>query len=231
MREHSEAIKPPRTLWVSFPLGRPLGAPHQPEFQRRVLESALGLLERVEGPVLEDFPDDEPSGSDEDGPWACPLPLAAAGEPATEDEALRQQLQSEVSRLRPWYDEAVEKHGRTAVGVTGLDVDSMPELAGVLTAAALDEPLEAPSGAATPLPGLLRFAADDLKAYYMEAAAAQPAATPASIDDMDRWLFGQTRLGETLYRARDTLMAKEEAPLKMVGRFMIPAAYWKRPTN
>ncbi len=217
-------------MWVPFPLGRPFGAPHEPEFQRRVLDQALGLLERGEGPILEDFPDDAPEGAVEEGVWACPLPLASAEVPANMDEALRQQLQAEVSRLRPWYEEAVRKHGRTAVGVSGLGADRMPELAGMLTEAALDEEIEAPDGATTEMPLLLRHAADDLKAYYMEAAAAQPSAKSPSPDDMNRWLLGETRLGETLYRARDVLGAKEDPGLKILGRVLVPASYRERPT-
>lgn len=230
IREHTVAIQPPRSLWVPFPLGRPFGAPHEPEFQRRVLDQTLGLLERDEGPILEDFPDDAPEGAAEEGSWACPLPLASAEAPANMDEALRKQLQAEVSRLRPWYEEAVKKHGRTAVGVSGLDADRMPELAGMLTEAALDEEIEAPEGATTPMPVLLRHAADDLKAYYMEAAAAQPSAKPPSPDEINRWLLGETRLGETLYRARDTMAASESAALKGLARAMVPAAYRERPT-
>ncbi len=58
IREHTEFIRPPRALWVPFELGRPLGAPDNPELQRRILLSALELLEASEGPVLVDFPDE-----------------------------------------------------------------------------------------------------------------------------------------------------------------------------
>ena len=46
VREHSETMKPPRAMWVPFILGRPLGQPNDPAFQRRVLRGALELLER-----------------------------------------------------------------------------------------------------------------------------------------------------------------------------------------
>ena len=37
VRLHTEKIKPPRALWVPYELGRPLGQPNDPEFQKRVL--------------------------------------------------------------------------------------------------------------------------------------------------------------------------------------------------
>ena len=39
---------PPRGLFCDFPLGRPLGVPGDPAFQRRVIERAFGMLERTE---------------------------------------------------------------------------------------------------------------------------------------------------------------------------------------
>ncbi|GIW41539.1 MAG: hypothetical protein KatS3mg076_2116 [Candidatus Binatia bacterium] len=56
LREVAEKVRPPRALFVPFPHGYPLGRPHDPELQHRVLDRALGLLE-LPGPppVLVDF--------------------------------------------------------------------------------------------------------------------------------------------------------------------------------
>ena len=74
VRVNTERMELPRFLWVPFELGRPFGAPHEPDFQRRVLRAALGLLERRDGPVvLEDFPDDAPVVDDDEADgWSCP---------------------------------------------------------------------------------------------------------------------------------------------------------------
>jgi hypothetical protein len=230
IREHTAAIRPPRALWVPFPLGRPFGAPGEPAFQRRVLTAALDLLSRPAGPVLEDFPDDAPGGSDEDGPWACPLPLPPLPAPADERDALRRDLAAEVRRLQPWHEEARRRFGRTAIGVSGLAPERMEELALLVADAAFDAIGVAPESSKVPMPLLLRFAADDLRAFYMEAAAAQPARVSPGPDDLNRWLYHQTVLGDALYRARDVLTAHEDdRALATVGRFMIPAAYNRRP--
>ena len=60
VRENAASLQPPRTLWVSFPLGRPLGVPGDPAFQRRVIQAGLQLLTRSEGPVLQDYAEDAP---------------------------------------------------------------------------------------------------------------------------------------------------------------------------
>ena len=56
LRLVAEAVRPPRALWLPFPLGYPLGAPRNPEIQRGVLLQALALLaESGPPPVLRDF--------------------------------------------------------------------------------------------------------------------------------------------------------------------------------
>jgi len=55
LREVTSAIKPPRALFVPFPMGFPLGEPNNAPLQHRVIAAALDLLERDDVPVLEDF--------------------------------------------------------------------------------------------------------------------------------------------------------------------------------
>jgi len=55
LREITEKIRPPRALFVPFPLGYPLGRPHDAELQMRIMRAAFALLERNDVPVLEEF--------------------------------------------------------------------------------------------------------------------------------------------------------------------------------
>ena len=57
VREHIEAIKPARALWLDFPMGRPMGRPNDPAYQNKVIRAAFELFDAASGPVLEDFPD------------------------------------------------------------------------------------------------------------------------------------------------------------------------------
>jgi hypothetical protein len=43
IRTQTENTKPPRALWVPFELGRPLGPPSDPAFQKGVILAALRL--------------------------------------------------------------------------------------------------------------------------------------------------------------------------------------------
>jgi hypothetical protein len=55
LREITEKIRPPRALFVPFPLGYPLGEPNNPNLQLRIMRAAFSLLSRSDIPVLEDL--------------------------------------------------------------------------------------------------------------------------------------------------------------------------------
>ena len=230
MREQTERINPPRALWVPFELGRPFGPPNDAGFQRDVLRAALALLTEPEGPVLADYPHDAPTGTaDDDAPWACALPLPPESAPETETESLRGRLLAEGALLRPWYDEGLRRTGRTSVGVSGLGADDLAAMVEPLLALAAGAEPVAPPGTDLPeMPVAVRYLTDDLKAYYFEAAAAQPGPKPSS-RDLGDWLFGGTVLGDVLYRARDVLAAREDQGSRMTAGGLIPGAYRERP--
>lgn len=58
LRMVAEKVRPPRALFVPFPHGYPLGRPHDPILQHKVLEAALSLFETSDPtiPLLVDFP-------------------------------------------------------------------------------------------------------------------------------------------------------------------------------
>jgi hypothetical protein len=53
----TEKVRPPRALYVPFPHGYPLEAPHSPEAQHAVIEAALRVFEMdvEKGPLLIDY--------------------------------------------------------------------------------------------------------------------------------------------------------------------------------
>lgn len=57
LRVAAERVRPPRALFVPFRHGYPLGRPHDPELQHRVLDQALRLVEDETStpPVLVDY--------------------------------------------------------------------------------------------------------------------------------------------------------------------------------
>ena len=52
LREVSKIIRPPRSLFVPYPMGYPLGEPHNPALQTEIIKTGLNLLTRTDVPVL-----------------------------------------------------------------------------------------------------------------------------------------------------------------------------------
>ena len=210
--------RPPRAVFVPFMLGRPLGEPNDPAFQRRVLMQALALLERRDGPViLEPFPDDNPSWFDRPD-WQPAMELAPLGSPATAAE-WEAALRAELARVLPAWERFKARFGRTSVGLSGQQPQAWPAFA----ASFLDGAL--PTVALHDTPALaLRFLADDLKALYGEAV--QEAGGPPSARQIDGWFWRQTIAGQLLLALRQTAMDSPNNALKTVGgRFFVPTPY------
>jgi hypothetical protein len=215
IRLHTERMRPPRALWVPFELGRPFGPPNDPPFQTRVVMSALQLLEADRGPILEDFPEDEPVTAGEQTGWACPINFARQREELAGAAAVEAALKDEIAQLSPWYDLAVESRGRTTVGVSGLDRD---EIAG-LFAAMFDHPLPSCPSDDMPLADMIRLAAEDLKAYYIEAASAQPG--DASHRQLADWFWRETRAADILRRMKERCRESDDKALNIVGAVLL----------
>lgn len=216
IRPQTENTKPPRALWVPFELGRPFGPPNDPAFQKRVILAALRLLEREGGPVLiEDFPDEDPRGQP-DPAWHPPqVPAAAADGSAG---ALAARLEAEVPLLEGAHARWLAQHGRTTVGLSGMPiVDCARYVADWVRGKAPPSPRDGFSAILS-----LRFAVDDLKAYYLEAAAAG-SGKPSS-RQLGDWLWNDTAAGATIIALRAMGLASEDERVKAVlGNFMVPA--------
>jgi hypothetical protein len=221
IRPHTEAIRPPRALWVPFELGRPLGVPGDPAFQTRVLRALLSLLHAPAGPVLRDYPEDAPGNgsAEESAGWACPVSF---DRPAGE-ETLDAAMQREVRQLQPWHDLARERRGRSTFGEAGLTIEQVSEFllawTGNLRPASLRADLSAPQ--------LLKLATEELKAFYLEAAAAQPGAmTGRQAAD---WFWSQTAAARLLLALRAVCLAAPEPDVQWMGHnLMVPRAEWCR---
>lgn len=204
IRSYPERIRPPRALYCEFPLGRPLGRPGDPVFQRRVLEAAFALLERPAGPVLEDFP--ERIADEAASPLACPLPPRHDPDvhPAVD----------EARALRPAYERQLARSGRTTVG-QAVDADGIPDAVSALVRIAEGIPLDEAG-----LPGSTRAVGLDVRAYYEEAALALADHVPGA-RQAESWVYRETEAGAVLLRAQAVL--REAGAPEAVWRFLLPS--------
>lgn len=191
-RQIAESMQPPRILWVSFPLGRPLGKPGDAEFQTKVIESGLKLLAKPKGPILEDYPIDLPEAIDMEPP-ACPVSFARE----IPMDTWRARLGKEVAALVTWYELGLQRRGRTSVGCCD---ESISEIVEKLSDW-LDDAGEFPDHV------WLKFALEDLKAFYSEAIMAKPGDYPVGY--VDQLIFHDTCLGQLIAHIVDLLEVDE----------------------
>jgi hypothetical protein len=193
-------------------LGRPFGAPSDPEFQRRVLSALVSLFERPAGPVLEDFPDEAPAGEEQESGFACPVSFAPA---RAKGDGPAGAMQDEIVRLAPWYDLAMKRRGRTTVGVFGATVkEAARHIASYLDGT--PEPPPAPGWTA----GIaVKRACDDVKAYYYEAVAAQPGnLAPKAIEN---WFWRETAAAKVFLEIRKICLRSTDESLKPLGKLSL----------
>ncbi len=218
VRLHSEKIQPPRTLFVPFELGRPLGPPNNHALQRDVLERALGLLESDDGPsLISDF-DPMNIGLEPDDTWSPPA-TTSSGLDLTDVAGTAQRLKDEIATLTPLYSSATTSRGRSTVGVSRLTINDIADhILSFMGGPHEDSPREDLSAAM-----VLRFGADDLKAFYTEAASHGAAPTSWQLGN---WFWRDTVAGQVLISLRAVAVDHNDKRFNIVGgRFLVPRVW------
>ncbi|MEM7541570.1 MAG: hypothetical protein AAF384_08285 [Pseudomonadota bacterium] len=221
VRPHTEAINPPRALWVPFQLGRPFGSPGDVEFQKRVITAALKLLEADTGPLLADFPDDEPDATSGETSWVCPVNFAKPEEEVTGLAAVQKAMDDELALFEPWFEQSMARRGRTAGDTSGMSQQEMT----AFIAECFNDPL--PTHGDLPTADLIRLVAHDLKAYLTEAVSAQPGAAKAN--DLSDWFWNETQVGATLHRLRKRCLEFDDQAMQVLGNvLLVPYEYQRQ---
>jgi hypothetical protein len=116
----------------------------------------------------------------------------------------------------PVWQLACNRIGRTTVGISGL----APETAVEFVARYLSpEPLSNPKGMAAV--ARVRFAIDDVKAFYLEAALAE-GGHPSSQQLRD-WFWNETLAGNMIREFQDRALASDDANLNRIADSLVPA--------
>jgi D-proline reductase (dithiol) PrdB len=200
-------MQPPRALWVTFPLGRPLGNPGDAAFQLDVIAAALDLLNRSEGPVLEDYPHDAPP-IEAQSAVTCPVSFA---KDTGDNGSWKTRLGREFSQLKPWYELSYRRRGgRTLVGIS----DQPPEQNIRVLAEQLDD------GVLPTDITWLKRAVEDIKAYYTEAMTAQPGDYDS--DALQAQFWQETSFGAAVIALYHQFQNSNDDQLKLIARILAP---------
>ena len=208
VREHTEKLRPPRALYVPFAFGLPFGRAGNADEQHRVLRAALDLLREASAPVLRDY----------DGPYEDAGPAGALQASQIDASEPEIDVANEVTLMRRYYEQWLEREGKSTVGVSGVRPVRFRGIVRFLEAVADGQQdadhRERPAD--VDVWTFLRLCVDDLKAMYLEArlVTGPPSERP---EDTARWFWGETALGALLRRLRDRLDESEDPALKRLA--------------
>ncbi len=214
--QHVKIMRPPRALVVPFEAGRPFGEPNAVALQHEVLSEALGLLDAAgPGPLIETLEVDvAPLEAAE--AWVCPVSFPVA----TSGTAVADRLLDETRLLMPWFDQSEKQRGHSAMGASGMDVENICAWLCEFT----DEPRPEESPVAERTLGeTFKLAVEDLKAFYLEAATAQPGSGTAQ--SINNWFWDETAAGELLWDLRQQLRKDPDDVVRVhAARTLVPEA-------
>lgn len=210
VREHTLAVKPPRSVFVPFPLGLPLGHPGDAVEQQKVLDLAFSTLDAPSGPVLLDYVDGR------SGEAGSPLQASDVGA----DAAARQlDLATEVTLMRRYWEQRFTATGRTAVGLTKVPPPRFRGIVRFLQAFLTEDAADSPDRPADiDVPTFIRLCVEDLRVLYIEARLQTHPHEPSA--DRQRWLLGSTALGVFLRQLKARMEASSDPTMK-AGAFGI----------
>lgn len=144
-------------------------------------------------------------------------------------EKLISTFRREIAQLRIWYDLGLESKGRTAVVNFGPD-----SALALLSAYALNAETKF-SRTDLPFAVALRLAAQDLKAFYFEAAIARPGAALPESAAFNQWFWTETAAGLVLKTIKERCVNEADESLRMTGnlqrRLKLNALVWPKTGN
>ena len=213
-------IKPPRALWLNFPMGRPMGKPNDPEYQKRVIRSAFSLFEKTSGPVLEDFPDIIPVNGGRMS-YALPVDLVLKVDEIGDVDQLLNQVEHEVSQLLPDYQKAKYANGRTTVGASEIPIE---DFASYIADFARGKKPKSPRKGLPAVPQL-KLVVEDLTAFYTE--------TRMYIDRIDdfellgKWFWEETKAGRLILAVEAVSLESEDKVLRAIAEMsLLTPRFW-----
>ena len=137
-----EGWSTPRSLWVPFELGRPLGRAEGRGHFRKTSSPRhwVSLRRRRARSLLEDYPRDDPTAVDfETG--SPPFDLRPSDVDSADQPASSTALAEEVRAVAPSYERFVAANRRTTFGISGLDIEDVRGLSRLLSRGSSARPI------------------------------------------------------------------------------------------
>ncbi len=220
VREQMEIIKPARGLFLDFPMGRGMGKPNDPEFQKKVIRSAFKLLDEQRGPILKDFAEVIPVRNGRMG-YALPPQLVLQAPKIHDINSLVAMVESEMESLNPDYQKAVIDRGRTTVGASELAIS---EFTTFISSFLRGNVPKSPRKGVPSIP-LLKLVVEDLEAYYTETRTHRDKID--NLELMGRWFWEETKAGQLLLSLEAVALVSDNRVMRQIVEMsLITPRFW-----
>ena len=220
VKEHIAAIQPPRALWLDFPMGRPLGKPNDPEYQKKIIRSAFDLFNERSGPVLKDFPDIIPVKDGRMG-YALPVELVLKKNEIGDINKLVKEVNDEINSLKKDYEIAISGRKRTTVGASEMQIS---EFTNYISEFVRGNIPPSPRKGIGPIPQL-KLVVEDLQAFYTETITYRD-----KVDDFEylgTWFWEKTKAGRLILCLEAVSLESDNKILKqIVDMSLITPRFW-----
>ena len=220
VREHIEAIKPPRALWLNFPMGRPFGKPNDPEYQIKVIRAAFSLFNVASGPVLHDFPEVIPVKNGRMG-YALPVELVMKKSQIGDVDIMLQEVKKEIDNMKSDYNKALANRGRTTVGASQMKINEFADYIATFLKGNIPQ---------SPRKGLgsvpqLKLVVEDLQAYYTETITHRD--NIDSFEILGTWFWEKTKAGKMILALEAVSLESDNKILRqIVNMSLITPRFW-----
>ena len=220
VREHIEAIKPPRALWLNFPMGRPFGKPNDPEYQIKVIRAAFSLFNVASGPVLHDFPEVIPVKNGRMG-YALPVELVMKKSQIGDVDIMLQEVKKEIDNMKSDYNKALANRGRTTVGASQMKINEFADYIATFVKGNIPQSPRKGFGSVPQL----KLVVEDLQAYYTETITYRD-----NIDDFEilgTWFWEKTKAGKMILALEAVSLESDNKILRqIVNMSLITPRFW-----
>ena len=220
VKEHMEIIKPPRALWLNFPMGRPMGKPNDPVFQKNVIRVAFELLQKSPGPVLEDFPEIIPVKEGRMS-YALPVDLVYKVNQLGDIDKLTDEVNKELSNLMPDYLKAIDINGRTTVGASEMKISNFVPY---ISEFAKGNKPKSPRKGFPAIP-LLKLVVEDLNAVYTETRIYRDKID--NFETLGKWFWEETNAGKLLLAIEAVSLESDDQVLRQIASMsLLTPRFW-----
>ena len=186
-----------------------------------MVKTALSLIERDNGPILDDFPLEDPLSSREVESLVCPVSFDS-GDMDTASNSPSELLLSDLLKMEQWHRLFLENGGQSIIS-RGVDelISSVTLIDAIFEGQLPDDEVGVKR-----LADDIRLLVSDLHDYMTESALAFPGGSSA--EAIEEWFWNDTKMADIFHQLRESCVRTKVPALCTLGFLVVPVVWQKK---